>query len=80
MMAASDVQMIVDILAGTKGVLGLLLLILIGSFWEVWVWGKAHRRVVGALERERDRWQTLALSTTSLAREALITQAPRDGA
>ena len=62
---------LVELLSGSKATLGLLVLILLGNFMEIWLWGKTHRAVVGKLERERDRWQILALSTTTLAQVAL---------
>jgi len=62
---------LLDALSGSRAALVLLLLVLTGSFMEIWVWGKTHRATVSKLERERDRWQVLALSTTTLAQAAL---------
>lgn len=72
-------DLIVDALFGAKGTLGLLAAILLAGYLEIWVWGRAYRE----LKKERDRWQTLALSTTTLARESaqivLQQQARREG-
>jgi len=62
---------LVDLLSGSTSTLALLLLILLSNFMEIWIWGKTHRVAVSKLERERDRWQVLALSTTTLAQAAL---------
>ena len=79
-MPLDDLKALIELLAGVKGTMALLVLMLAGSFFEVWVWGKVHRATIQKLERERDRWQTLALSTTSLAREAMMSQPPRGDA
>jgi hypothetical protein len=63
---------IIDIISGAKGTIALLVLLLVGNFLEVWVWGHVFRRRMATLEHERDRWMQLALSTTSLAKKALI--------
>ena len=69
-MDAQATNLILDALFGAKGVVGLLAALLLAGYFEVWVWGKMHRARVAELAHERDRWQTLALSTTTLARES----------
>lgn len=51
----------------------LLVLVLIGSYFEVWVWGKQHRAVVADLvarlakaEERGDKWQNVALDTAGV--------------
>ena len=78
-MTTTQFQAIIDALLGARGVAGLLVAIMVLGFFEVWVWGKAHRARVNELRMERDRWQQLALSTTTLARESL-TSRPTTGA
>lgn len=63
---------LIDIVSGAKGAIALLVLLLLGNFLEVWVWGHVYRRRMLTVERERDRWMQLALSTTSLAKKALV--------
>lgn len=70
-MSTDTFTAILEVLSGSKATLGLLLLILIANFMEIWMWGKTHRMQVAKLERERDRWQALALSTTTLAQVAM---------
>ena len=48
------------------GLGGALVLALIGGFRQWWVFGWTYR----SLERERDTWRTIALSSTTLAERA----------
>lgn len=52
----------------------LMVLILIGSYFEMWVWGKQHRKVeadllarLAAEEKTSERWQEMALRVTGVA-------------
>jgi hypothetical protein len=63
-------QTLFELLSGAKGTLGVLVVIVATGYLEVWVWGKMHRARIAELAQERDRWQQLALSTTTLARES----------
>lgn len=58
------------------GVIGLLIVILYGGSKGWWVYGSHFR----TMQQERDKWEALALSTTSLAERAVekITE-PRRG-
>ena len=63
-------EKIFEALLGAKGVVGVLACIIVAGYMEIWVWGKMHRTRVSEITQDRDRWQALALSTTSLARES----------
>ena len=54
------------------GLGGALVLALIGGFRQWWVFGWTYR----GLERERDTWRTIALSTTTLAERAASLKGP----
>lgn len=57
----------------TVGFGPLMALILIGSYYEIWVWGRKYREEkaetaarLAAVEKERDEWKRMALRTTGL--------------
>lgn len=52
----------------------LMVVILIGSYWETWVWGRQLRESktnceaeVAKVERDRDEWKAMALSAAGIA-------------
>jgi hypothetical protein len=64
----------------------LMVVILIGSYWETWVWGRQLRECkaecaarLTASERDRDEWKAMALSATGLAETSLSITNRRGG-
>lgn len=56
----------------------LMVVILIGSYWETWVWGRQLREErlraladIEKLERDRDEWKTMALSAAGIAEKSV---------
>lgn len=63
----------------------LMVVILIGSYWETWVWGRQMREVkanaaaeLAKVERDRDEWKAMALSAAGIA-ETSVAIAKRRG-
>lgn len=49
------------------GLVGMLFLILYGSYKEIWVWGRLYRE----MKADRDQWKHQALKNTNLAERAV---------
>jgi hypothetical protein len=52
---------------GGVGFPTLLVLILIGSYYQVWVWGRELRK----MEESRDKWESIAFQATGLAEDSV---------
>ncbi len=73
----SEVASIYQRLSGV-GFGALLFIMLVGSYYESWVWGRRHRRELAAkdgeiatLKAEKERWETAALRAHGILKDSV---------
>lgn len=57
----------------------LLMLVLVGGYRGWWIYGTAHDKLVGKIEKDRDEWKSLALEVSGLAHSVVRKLGPGQG-